>query len=206
MKYTGIQQAQQPEPELSPITVAIHLTLRTIEARTKLYTGLVITVSLTSLAAMLLAALLRSWTPLSALLLLVPFAGGYLLLDNRRVTRWRTDVLDLWCHRDLRLEVFAKCISTYPSIPPRTLEAMLAGLPKSRKDSVANAGKAEEKHELIHLTAAAASREQRRTLLAVVSLSLAAGLLAAGIYTRSDSTLLAAALAALLAGVLKAYC
>lgn len=203
MEPSGVQ-ARHPEADVSPVTLAIDLTLRTIEARTKLYRGLVVTVTITSLAAMLAAVLLCSWTPLFALILLVPFAGGYLLLDSRRVTRWRSGLLDLWRDRDLKLEAFAKCISAYPSVPPRTLEGMFAVLPKSYQEPVAKASNPEDKQEVIRLAAAAASQQERRTLLVVVTLTLAAGLLAGGLHLRSTRTLAAGALVAVLAGILKA--
>jgi len=172
------------------MATAINLTLRSIEERARLYRGLIVLVSATSVLACLLTVLLRSWTALLGLGLLIPFAGGYLLLDGRRVSRWRKGVLELWCRRDLQLVLFAKSVSAYPSIPPRTLEGMLSTLPESSTEQKLDALLEVKKQQWVATTSAAARRQELRTLLAVVALTLAVGLAGAAAQLRSPRILL----------------
>ena len=72
---------------------AINLTLRTIERRAWMYRNLVIAVSLTMIAPVLVAVLLRRWMALLGVLALPIHVRGYLFLDSRIPIGWRRDVL-----------------------------------------------------------------------------------------------------------------
>ena len=176
------------------MATAINLTLRTIEERAGLYRGLVVVVSVTSVLALILAALLRSWTPLLGFSLLVPFAGGYLWLDGRRVNRWRKDILELWCVRDLHLALLPKGVSAYPSVPPRTLEGMLSTLPKDSADLRLDALPETKKRQIVGMNSAAERKLELRTLLAVGALTLAVGLATAAAHFRSNRMLVCSVL------------
>ena len=189
LKPTAEQPSRQP-PDAPVMAIAINLTLRAIEDRARLYRGLIVVVSGTSVLALILAGLLRSWTPLLAFGLLVPLAGGYLLLDGRRVSRWRTEILDLWCRRDLKLALLAKSVSAYPSVPSRTLEGMLATLPPSSPDQKLDALAELEKRKLAGTSSAASRRQELRTLVAVAALTLAVALAAGAAQFRSVRMLL----------------
>jgi hypothetical protein len=178
------------------MAAAINLTLRAIEERTRLYRGLIVVVSVSSVLALLLAAILRSGTPLLGFGLLVPFAGGYLVLDGRRVSRWRKSILDLWCERDLNLALFAKSVSAYPSVPPRTLEGMLSALPKDLADLKLDALSDTKKRQMVGASNAAERKQEARILLAVAALTLAVALAAAAAWLRSGRALVCAVLVA----------
>lgn len=178
------------------MTTAINMTLRAIEERARLYRGLIVIVSVTSVLSLLLAALLRSWTPLLGFGLLVPLAGGYLLLDGKRVGDWRKDILESWGSGNLNLAVFAKAIAAYPTIPPRTLDGMLSTLPKFSSEQRLDALSDTQKQQAIARSDAASRKQELRTVLAVAALTLAVGLAAAAAEFRSAPMLACAVLVA----------
>lgn len=202
VKSTADQSSSRP-PDAALMATAINLTLRAIEERASLYKGLIVLVSVTSVLALILAALLRSWIPLLGFGLLVPLASGYLLLDGRHVNRWRMNILELWCQRGLNLALFAKSISAYPSVPPRTLDGMLSAIPKDSADQKLDALSETKKQQIVGTNSAAARKQELRILLAVGALTVAVALAAAAAWFRSGRVLVCAVLVAAMWGALK---
>ena len=167
-------------PMESAFVRAIKATLRAMELRARLYRNLVVSVVTVALASLLSSALLWSWVPLLGMSLLVPLSGGFLLLDSRRLRRWRAEVINLWRFADLDLGVFEKSIRLDRRLPAHTLEGMLATLPEDR------AGLTEaDKAALTEQLERHARREQRQTLMGIGALLSAIGLLIAAAVTQS---------------------
>jgi len=122
---------------------AVNFTSRVLEKRFRLYRNLVVAVSLVSLVSLVTSIVWwRPW-PLAGLILLIPFTGGFLFLDSRRISRWRNEIVRMCETRTLELAVFVDTISRFRHFPPRTLQGMLASLPtKEAVEPAAVPGKA----------------------------------------------------------------
>src|SRR5262245_47733824 len=107
---------------------ALELTLRTIELRAKLYRRTVVITSALLVSLPLSGAVLRSWFPFLALILVVPVTATFCVLDNRQVCRWRDSILQLWTTANLDIASFSEFVSRNPMVPQQTFRAMIASL------------------------------------------------------------------------------
>lgn len=111
--------------EVLAVKTAIELTLHTIEQRARLYRKLVVAVSVLLVCSVMTSMIVRSWWPLSGLLLIVAATAAYLALDARLVRGWIRRVFRLRDTEGLNLESLSGAMLSYPFIPPVTLRAML---------------------------------------------------------------------------------
>jgi len=111
---------------------AINLTFRTMERRSRHYRNLVIAVSLTAMASVILAVIFRRWVVLSTGFALPLYVGGFLFLDHRLVTTWRRRVLHMRDKRGLSLAQLAQILSGLRHLPQASLRSMLAALASER--------------------------------------------------------------------------
>jgi len=125
------QRQTAAHPMRAPLTEALDATLLAIEVRAKLYRRTVIAVAAVIVVSGLAAAILRSWAPLSALILAVPVSGTFFVLDDREVRRWRRLILGLRDARALDVDAFVESISAHSIVPQQTLQGMLALLPRA---------------------------------------------------------------------------
>ncbi len=108
---------------------ALHLTTRTIDRRAFHFRNLVILIVAVFLGFVIGAIVERSFQPLLGWLTMIPLCGGFLILDNYLVGRWRRTILALWTDEALNLDDFLASISSLRMLPKATLDAMLATLP-----------------------------------------------------------------------------
>jgi hypothetical protein len=116
------------EDKALAVKAAIDLTVRTIEQRARLYRNLAAAVSVFLVGSVVTTAVLRSWWPLTGLLLIVPATGGYLGWDARLVRRWMTTILSLEETNTTTLAWFSKALLSHPLVPKATVQGMLAQL------------------------------------------------------------------------------
>lgn len=124
-----MNSAAELEPE-SAYQDAIARTTRTIERRAAGFKKLIIAVVAVGSLSLLGAAILGSWQPLLGLGLLLPLCGGLYWRDGDLVDGWRRDILTLWEQGGLELEIFRQTMLAVPTLPPDTLQGMLASLPQ----------------------------------------------------------------------------
>ena len=111
---------------------AINLTLRTMERRARLYRNLVMAVSLTALASLVVAVVSRRWVVLSGLLALPLYVGGFLSLDNRMVKAWDERMFQMRDQRGLNIAQLEQTLTGFRHLPQATLRSMLATLTSSK--------------------------------------------------------------------------
>jgi hypothetical protein len=104
-----------------------------LDRRTRGYRNLVVVVALIGLAAPVVALVAWDWRPLLGWLLIVPAAGGGLLLDARAVIRWRGELLDAWAAGRADLDALRDTLGSIRSLPARTITGMLDPLPTRRR-------------------------------------------------------------------------
>jgi hypothetical protein len=88
----------------------------------------VVVVSLGSLAW---AAVIRTFPPLAALLLLLPLCGLFFFLDGKLLDEWRSHLLEAWVKKDIDFRAFSNAVNALPGLPKDTLGSMLATLPSA---------------------------------------------------------------------------
>jgi hypothetical protein len=118
-----VEQAQTPV-----LFDAIELTIRTFEARSRLYRNLVVAVSLVSVTSIAAALILWHWLPLLGFVSLVPLVRLYLHWDARTVLRWRTTILEMLHARELDRDLLRTTLMKFKHLPQRSLGAMLMTL------------------------------------------------------------------------------
>jgi len=156
-----------PESVLEPIQAAIQATLTAIQNRARLYRNLVVSVTVVVIGSVILAVIFRSVIPLLGLLLLVPLAGTYFVLDTRCTRLWSKHILGMWVEGELNLTAFSGAISAHQYVPRGTLEGMLGWLPKNEgRIGIAH----ENKLEIASRLEAAARRQQVLTSIAAAGL------------------------------------
>ena len=116
------------------IAEALNLTFRTIEARTKRYRNLVISVVIVTAVSVLFAVFFRQWLFAAGLILLVPLVGGFSVIDSQSVRRWRAEILMMSHKCDLDLQSFVKTASELRKISPKTLPDMLVTIEPNALD------------------------------------------------------------------------
>lgn len=108
---------------------AIQLTAGTIDRRAALFRNLVIGVVALILMPALWALIQWSWIPLTGILGIVPLCVAFLCMDIKMVDRWQDKILAAWRQGELDLDLFSQAMATLRTLPPATLNAMLATLP-----------------------------------------------------------------------------
>ncbi|HMF97678.1 MAG TPA: hypothetical protein VKE96_25440 [Vicinamibacterales bacterium] len=116
---------------MSAYRTAIDTTAAAIQHRARNFRNQIIVVVTISTIAVIAAAVTRSGSWLSTLLLLVPVCGLFLHADNRLLSRWRRHVLTPWVTRTLDFAALGQAVRANPALPKPTLEAMLATLPSA---------------------------------------------------------------------------
>jgi hypothetical protein len=176
---------------------AIEMTIRTIEDRGRHYRNLAATVSIVWIVSLFLGVLLHQWIALSGLILVVPLIGGFLLIDSRRIRRWRTEILKQQLMHGLDLALFRKTISGFRHLPGGTLQSMLSTISSHEKITYLQA----RIHDVTHDAFDADARKNERRILRVTGL-LTLGLVClagAAVYQSSVLELCGAGLMALFA-------
>jgi hypothetical protein len=120
--------APKPPVETPMVLKAINLTFRTMERRARLYRNLVIAVSLTTMASVALAIILRRWAALLGVLALPAYVCGYVSLDNRIVRAWCDRVLAMRDEGGLNVAQLEQILTALRRIPDATLHSMFAML------------------------------------------------------------------------------
>jgi hypothetical protein len=110
---------------------ALNLTARTIDRRAFHFRNLVVLLVLVAVACVLGSLVAWSGWPFVGLLAILPLCGGYLVLDNFQVNRWREKILEMWASKELDLDTFARAMASLRMLPAGTVGAMLATLPTS---------------------------------------------------------------------------
>ena len=121
--------------EKSVLAAAVDVTLRTFEARSRVYRNLVVAVSLVGATSILSAVILWTAIPLLGVALVVALTAGFARHDAYRVSRWRTEILEMYRTRGLDLAAFYSTLSKFKHLPEGSLGAMLATLPRDSPDS-----------------------------------------------------------------------
>ena len=174
------------QPMDTPVLLrAINATLRALEDRGRFYRNLIVAVVLDSGASVLLAVVFLRWTPLFGFFLLIPLVGGFLILDSRRVRRWRSEILQMCRAEALDVSLFQKTISGFRHLPTRTLLSMLATLEQPTGDRTNVPG--EEKADDFET---AGRRHEQKILAATVLLTLALAALASAAFYHSGTLLI----------------
>lgn len=130
-------------PEKPVLLRAISGTLRTLEDRGRYFRNLIIAVVAVSGVSCLLTIIFLRWMPLFGFILLIPLVGGFLILDSRRVRRWRSEILQMCRAEALDYPLFQKTIAGFQHLPTRTLLSMLATLPRPTVDKANSPGEEE---------------------------------------------------------------
>jgi hypothetical protein len=161
--------AADPSDDLGALFQA---TLDTIERRGSAYRWLVVAVVAAAAASGLAALVAWDWRPLLGVAAWAPLSGLFFALDGRIVRRWQARVLAAWQGGVLPLAALRQGLSMYPRLPARTLDGMLATLPRLEGESDALLDAAERSR---HATEAARQlrRGARRALLGYSALTLA---------------------------------
>jgi hypothetical protein len=168
-----------------PMRQAIETTHVAIQDRAKLYRKLVVCVSFLLLASIISAIVVRRAIPLAGIVLLVPLAGTYFVLDGRLTRRWMREVLELWARRELDLEAFATAIRAHPWLPQRTVEGLLAGLSWGSHETRPASLSGDDRKAVIARLEREASGHEWRTVLATAALLSALLCLGAAALLRS---------------------
>src|ERR1035441_7877967 len=111
----------KPPVEQPVLLEAINLTFRTMERRARLYRNLVVAVSLTMIASVVVGIILRRWVVLLGMLALPIYVRGYLSLDNRLVMGWRRDVLRMQDTRGLNVAQLTQTLAGLKNLPQEAL-------------------------------------------------------------------------------------
>jgi hypothetical protein len=165
---------------------AINLTLKTIEGRARLYRKIVVCVSVTFVAALILAAGLRSWQPLVGLILLVPVSGAFLAIDSRKVRSWQTSMLQMWRVRGLDLGEFERLIAKLGHVPVHTVRGMLMVLPMQNAKSMNRQCSDAQKESISNSLQLAVRANEHKTLLTSAALTIFVSCLVAVAVWRSE--------------------
>jgi hypothetical protein len=173
-----------------PLLQAVHATVATIEARARLHRWAVVSVAMTLIIPLLVAAIAVSWRPLPWVALLVPAVGSYLVVDSRTVLRWQRRVLNAWLAGDLGLGDLRQTLAALRHLPRETVLGMLDRLPAAgagrEPDQLHAAGRASAVEAALN----AVHRQDRRTVLSAAGATLVACSLAAALTVPARAPLL----------------
>ncbi len=111
---------------MSAYRTAIELTISTVTERARIFRNQVVAVVVAGSFSLVGVVALRMFWPLTGLVTLVPVCGLFLWFDTRRVTKWRSAILDMWARRDIDLLAFGHAIRAVPNLPAPTLNSMLS--------------------------------------------------------------------------------
>ena len=177
---------------------AINATLRALEDRGRFFRNLIVAVVMVAGTSVLFAIIFLRWTPLFGLILIVPLVGGFLILDGRRVRRWRSEILWMCRAEAHDYSLFQKTMAGLGHLPAGTVRSMLATLPEQVDDG-ANAleGRKTDHFEV------GARRDERKVLTATLLLTLMFSLLAASALYHSGTLLLCGVTLTLFFAILK---
>jgi hypothetical protein len=186
----GTPRPTAPDEDGEPVfRVALHATLSTLEGRARSYRNVLVAASLVSVPSILLAGVLRRWSVLLGLLLLVPLSGAMLYLDARRVRQWLAEILELWRRRGLNLTAFGETIDSIAYVPRASVAGMLAALPKKTPTFDPERASESEKEAVAARLAAVVRRHERFALLGTATLLMVAVLAVAAVALRSIAIL-----------------
>jgi hypothetical protein len=113
----------------SYLKAAIQLTTGTIDRRAALFRNLVIGVVGLIFIPGLWALIQWSWVPLTGLFGIVPLCVVFFCMDIKKIAQWQDKILAAWRQGELDLDLFSQTLATLRTLPPGTLNAMLATLP-----------------------------------------------------------------------------
>jgi len=120
---------------VSPYRLAIDETTATIELRAKDFRNLVVGVVIVGLGALGAALLLRRWSVLSTLLLLIPLCGLFFCFDAWRLSSWRSRLLESWSQGRIDFWALLEAFRALSTLPRETLAAMLTSLPAASRET-----------------------------------------------------------------------
>jgi hypothetical protein len=125
--------ADKPPPEKPVVLEAINFTFQTIERRRQQYRCLVIATSLTGLASLIMAVVMRRWIFLTGELALPLYFVIFLYFDHRAVMSWQRGICEMRDKQELKIAQLVKILTNRPHLPPATLRSMLAMLDSNDK-------------------------------------------------------------------------
>jgi len=114
---------------LSPYRLTIDRTTKAIGDRARNFRNLVVSVSALAIGSILWAALTRTPSPLTNLLLVLPVCGSFFVLDARLLNVWRASLFEAWVGKDIDFHAFREAANSIPNLPKDTLQGMLETLP-----------------------------------------------------------------------------
>ena len=175
----------QRPPDTPVLLRAINATLRALEDRGRFFRNLIVAVVMVAGTSVLLAVIFLRWMPLFGFILAIPLVGGFLILDNRRVRCWRSEILQMFRTEAFDYSLFKKTMAGFRHLPAGTVRSMLAMLPE-QVDGKENApeGRKEDEFE------AATRRHEQKILATTLLLTLALSAMASAIFYRSGILLL----------------
>jgi hypothetical protein len=145
--------------------------------------------SLTSVASVAVALVLRRWSPLLGFFLLVPICGGFLYFDARHVCRWQMSILEMWQDGSLNLADFTETIGSFRYLPTAPLQSMLASLPRREGEFDPEKASKAQKSMMAARLEATGRRRMRAIVVGAGGLVLAVLLLGAAASFRSFTLL-----------------
>lgn len=107
----------------------IDLTTRTIERRSFHFRNNVIAVVMILLSSAVFPLILRSWRPLTILLLLPLIVNVFILADIIIISSWSRKLLSAWAKGTIDLSYYEKTIAVMKHLPRKTIGGMLRQLP-----------------------------------------------------------------------------
>ncbi len=107
----------------------IDLTSETLIERTKCYRYLVITFAIITLVSVCAIIVTMSWRPSTLLLFLFPAYSFFLVCDNRKLNKWRTQIIEAWKSKAIDLNALRQAITANKAVPQQILQGMLETLP-----------------------------------------------------------------------------
>jgi hypothetical protein len=114
---------------LSSYRIAIDHTTQTIDRRAKHYRNLIVVVTFVSLGSILWAGIVRSWSPLAGIFLLVPLCGLYFFFDEKLLNQWRHELFAQWEKGKLDFRALYDAVTSISTLPKNSVESMLETLP-----------------------------------------------------------------------------
>jgi len=182
---TKFSSVKTEQPMDTPVLLrAINATLRALEDRGRFFRNLIVAVVIVAGTSVLLAVIFLRWVPLFGFILLIPLVGGFLILDNRRVRCWRSEILQMFRIEAHDYSLFQKTIGGFRQLPLPIVRSMLATLPK-HVDGQGNAAEGTEEDDF----EAAARRDEQQVLAVTFLLTSALSVLAGAALYRSGALL-----------------
>jgi hypothetical protein len=117
------------QPVVSAYRLAIDQTTGAIDRRAKYFRNLIAVVALVSLGSVFWAVGTGTFSPLVALLLLLPACTLFFFFDAILLNDWRSKLFESWTKRQLDFQAFRQAVGAIPTLPKNTLDGMLATLP-----------------------------------------------------------------------------